>query len=240
MATYTQTLTPQGNKQVYQGYYQFGPTTSTTAYASYSWKQYTNVYFTGLSFEVYCNESTKWDKDFRFKIQWQFSGSQSLSQRDFITNFEYSDMTKNGSYRYKCTLTSAQFGYPQGWNQSAGPIIQNTTLTLYWMTSAYAIASEAAALHLSDVSITFSGDEVIDDGTLKVVSSGRTLYVVGSYTPISVTPSTSGTYYMRYSDYKQHFGFLWGAGDYVAVTLPDYYVAGVTYYTSSNKPLMKA
>ena len=90
-------------------------------------------------------------------------------------------------------------------------------------------------------SATFvSNDAVEVNNYLKVASTGKVLYVVGSYTPISVTPSTSGTYYMKYSDYKQHFGFLWGAGDYVAVTLPDYYIAGVTYYTSSNKPLMKA
>ena len=90
-------------------------------------------------------------------------------------------------------------------------------------------------------SATFvSNDAVEVNNYLKVASTGKVLYVVSSYTPVTVTSSTSGTYYMKYSDYKQHFGFLWGAGDYVAVTLPDYYVAGVTYYTSSNKPLMKA
>lgn len=45
---------------------------------------------------------------------------------------------------------------------------------------------------------------------------------------------------MKFADYKKYFGFAWGAGEYVQVTLPEYYVAGVTYYKPSLAPLLKA
>lgn len=85
-----------------------------------------------------------------------------------------------------------------------------------------------------------SNDAIEVNNYLKVASSGRILYVADSYQPVSVTSSTSGTYFMKFADYKKYFGFAWGAGDYVQVTLPEYYVAGVTYYQPSLVPLLKA
>ena len=239
MGTYTVTLSSQGNTQTYAGYRQFGPSASTTAYVSHTWSSYNNVYLTGFSFEVYCNSASKWDSGFTFDTQWQLTGNTVLSKQNLVTGFEYSDMTKNGSYRYKCTIKASQFGFSAGFNDGH-PIGQNTTLKLYWTASAYAVSSALETLHLGDVTLTFSGDEVIDDGSLKVASTGRTLYVVNSYAVASVTASTSGTYFMKFADYKKYFGFAWGAGDYVQVTLPDKYVAGVTYYTSGQVALKKA
>lgn len=85
-----------------------------------------------------------------------------------------------------------------------------------------------------------SNDAIEANNYLKVASSGRILYVADSYQPVSVTSSTSGTYFMKFADYKKYFGFAWGAGEYVQVTLPEYYVAGVTYYKLSLAPLLKA
>lgn len=85
-----------------------------------------------------------------------------------------------------------------------------------------------------------SNDAIEVNNYLKVASSGRILYVADSYQPVSVTSSTSGTFFMKFADYKKYFGFAWGAGEYVQVTLPEYYVAGVTYYKPSLAPLLKA